>query len=234
MKHTVRSTHMLILVLAIFFSLACGAASQAVATSAPVEKAAPTAAVEPTAAPTEAATEAPVALADISGARIFLSDLPEGFEELPSEDLNEGGQVPGEDGIQPGLIFGFVNPGDFQMVVGMNFLLTGGLDQLGFGLVLSQQEAMLKEFVSAMGTNNVRDEKVLEGFEDIGESQVAMTMFADVEGIPMQVDVIMLQRDAIGGMVLSMNMEGKTPGISLHELGTAFDKHIQETLETLP
>lgn len=231
MNTNVRWTTKLLLLFTVLITLACGAAAQA--TSEPAVKSAPTQASEPTAVPTEAPTEAPAADLDVSTARIYLTELPAGFEELPGDELNADSAA-GEDDFQPAFTFGFANSTDFQMIIGMNFLLDKGLDRLGFGLALNQQEEVLKEFVSAMGTSNTHDEKILEGFEDIGKSQVAMSMIGELEGIPMQVDVLMLQRDEIAGVLISMTLEGTQPKISLHELGVLFDTHIQETLDAAP
>jgi len=217
----------LALILMVLVTLACGASSQA----SPAE--APGTADSPEATPAYTPTVLPTALPDISEARISLSELPEGFEEIPVDENSLGEAPSTEDEFQPEAIFTYANKNQFQMIFGMNFLLDKALDRAGFDLALGQPETTLKQFTGVMGGQNVRDEKILDGLDGVGETQIAMTMLADVQKIPMRVNVAMFRRDIVGGMILSMTMEGEPENISLQELGELFDQHIQESLKTI-
>jgi hypothetical protein len=138
-----------------------------------------------------------------------------------------------EEGFQPEVVFAYVNPEQFQMIFGMNFLLVNPVDRLGFKFALGQPELTLKEFAGAMGSANIRHEKILEGMKDVGDARIAMTMLSDVEDMPMQVNVAMFQRDVVGGMVMSMTMEGQPENISFQEVARLFDQHIQDSLNTI-
>lgn len=119
------------------------------------------------------------------------------------------------------------------MVFGFNFLLLEKLDRASFDIGVSQPELTLPAFVGGMGSENVRDEKVLEGIEDIGEVQIGMLMVTTMQEIPAQVDVIMFRRDKIGAMIMSMVLEGKTPNIAIHDLGLKLDEQVQKTLKSI-
>jgi hypothetical protein len=206
-------------VLIVLVTLACGTSPQAASTTIPEVE------------PSPAATSTPEAPPDVSTARISLDELPSGFEEIPTDEILVAAKASDKSEYLPEVVFAFVNTSEFQVILGMNFLLDGPMERLGFGSALKNGDNSLKEFAGAMGGKNIREAKILDGMEALGEKQKAMTMLADVEGIPMRVDGVMFQRDIVGGMILSMTMEGEVANISLQELGTLLDRHIRETLD---
>lgn len=216
-----------VLVITIFFTLGCQILSQAAPT--PVSES--TSAPEPASLPTDTPvpTEAPEL--DISSAVLTLDDLPAGFEEFSAEELGVSLDDFGDEALQPEEVFIFLNAQNFQMVFGFNFLLTSRLDRAAFDVGISQPEITLPALVSGMGSENVQGEKILEGFEDVGEARIGMTMIANLEGVPVQVDILMFRQDVVGAMVMSMVLEGQAPNITLHDLGLKLDQRIQQTLE---
>lgn len=166
---------------------------------------------------------------DISSAVLTLDDLPPGFEEFDPNELGLFMDDFSEDELQPEEVFIFVNSEDFQMVFGFNFQLSKRFDRAAFDVGISQPEVTLPAFIEGMGSENVQGEKVLDGFEDIGEKQIGMTMIADMEGMPFQVDVLMFRRETIGAMVMTMVLDGDSPNITLHELGLKLDQHFEES-----
>jgi hypothetical protein len=159
---------------------------------------------------------------DLSTARISLDELPEGYKEIQTDEILAAQKASGNDEFLPEGVFAFVNAKDFHMILGMDFLLVDAVDKLGFNLALSNAEKTLKEFAGAIGGKNVREPKVLEGMETLGEKQTAMTMLADVEDVPMRVNAVMFRRGIAGGLLLSMTLEGQPENISLKELGELF------------
>jgi len=167
-------------------------------------------------------------LPDISAAKISLSELPAGFEELSPDEL---GMNEASIGMEPEASFAFVNTRHLQMIFGVDFFVVKQIDRVNLDITLNQPEIGLKQMVSAIGTENVHDEKILTGLEDVGDVQVGMTMVADIEDIPMKVDMLVFRRGIVGAILVSMTMEGQDPNISLHDLGKLFDQHIQEALQ---
>jgi hypothetical protein len=216
----------LALVLMVLVTLACGATSQATPSTS-AENSGSTATEVPT------ATLAPEVVPDLSTARISLDELPKGFKEIATDELLTAQKASGNDEFAPDGFFAFVNANDFHLILGMDFLLIDAVDKLGFNLALRDAENSLKEFAGAMGGQNVREAKILEGLDTLGEKQTAMTMLADVEGVPMRVNAVMFRRDTVGGLLFSMTVEGQPENISLQELGKLFDQHIQESLGTI-
>jgi hypothetical protein len=227
MKNKTSLSVVLILGFITVFILGCQLTSQA--TPAPTSP--PEETFIPASAPTQEVTSTPAPKLDISSAVLKLEDFPAGFEELSPEELGMSTAEFASEGFQPEEVFVFINSQNFQMVFGFNFLLDDTLDRVSFDLGVSQPDVTLPAFVEGMGTENVSDQKVFDDIEDIGEKQIGMTMVATMEDIPMQVDVVMFRRDIIGGMVISMALEGQTPSTSIHELGRKLDQRIQETLK---
>lgn len=226
MKNKTRFVTAILLSLVIFITLGCQLASQAFSTPMPDFLSTP--AGTPTLKPTLSPTPGP----DISSAILRLDDLPSGFEEINLEEIGMTLDDFSNETFQPEEAFLFINMRNFQMVFGFNFLLIENLDRAAFDLGMSQPERTLPALVDGMGPENVQDEKILDGIEDIGDVQIGMTMLANMEDVPVQVDILMFRRDIIGAMLMSMVLEGHSPGITIHELGLKLDQHIQESLQT--
>lgn len=232
MKNKHRPLPKLAFALTIFMTLGCGVASQifAIATPTPTITPSSTTTPSPTITPTRTPTLTPTPLPDISAARILLEELPAGFEELPAQELGMEDAASDEEAMQPEVTFAFQNPNDFQLILGMDFLLVKGLDRAGFGYAINHPDEFLEQVVNSLGAQEIREEKLLTGLEDVGEMRVAMSMIAESDGIPVQVEMILFRRDIVGGMIASITLEGETPSISLHDLARLLDQHIQESL----
>lgn len=224
MKNKTRLATIVLLGLAIFITLGCQLASQT--QPAPASELASEGA--PASLPTDMPTETALPEPDLSSAVLTLEDLPPGFEEFSLADMGVTLDDFSEEELQPEEVFIFINSEDFQMVFGFNFLLTNKLDRATFDVGISQPDAALPALINGIGSEDVRDEELLEGFEDVGEKQIGMTMVTDLEDLPMQVDVLMFRRDVVGAMVMSMVLEGESPNITLHELGLKLDQHFEE------
>jgi hypothetical protein len=197
--------------LLVLVTLGCGASAQAAATEAPFE--------------------APAKLPDMSIARIYRQQLPGGFREIPMDDVAQGSMLPGNDEYLPELVFGYINQNDFHLIIGMNFLLVDAFNRLGFKQAMKDPDT-LKGLASALGGENLREVTTLETLDDLGEQRKAMSMLADVEGVPMRVNLAIFQRDVIGGIIVSMTEEGQQAKISFEKLGQLFDQRVQESLAT--
>jgi len=176
MKHKSRFVTTIFLSSTIFVVLGCQIASQAVPTtgSEPVSTSMPGGQPTQTLPPTQNPEP------DISSAVLKLDDLPSGFEEFNPEELGMSIDDFSDEDFKPEEVFIFLNSQDFQMIFGFNFLLTERFDRAAFDISMSQPEMTLPALVNGMGSENIQDEKVLEGFEDIGEAQIGMTMIANM------------------------------------------------------
>ena len=227
MNNKTRVVIAIILSVTIFITPGCQIASHILSTPTP----APT--LTPVNTPTKMPTLTPKPISDLSSAVLTLDDLPPGFEEYTLDEFGISADDFSNEDFQPKDVFIFVNPQDFQIVFGFNSLLTEKIDRAAFDVAMLQPEITLPVLVNGMGPENVHDEKLLEGMEDIGEVQMGMTMIANMEGVPAQVDVLMFRRNIIGAMVMSIVLEGQSPNITIHDLGLKLDQNIQDNLDTI-
>jgi len=227
-----RRNSVLLTLLIVFSTLGCAVISQFAPTATPTSTATSTPSMTPS--PTETLTLTPTFTPtpepELSMPRITVDDLPPGFEDIPPEELGMDTSSFSDEDFQVEEVFVFVNSNDFQMIFGFNFFLTSRLDRVSFDVDVNRPESTMGSFVEGIGAENVQDQKILDGFEDVGDTQVAMTMLADLEGIPIRLDVLTFRRESMGTMVMSMTFEGETPNISLHDLGLLMDQKFQEAL----
>lgn len=219
-------------VLTILSTLGCAVTSRFAPTATPTSTSTstPSQTPSPTQTPTETPTLTPTPEPELSIPRITLDDLPSGFEEVPPEELGMDESSFSDDNLKVEEVFVFVNSTNFQMIFGFTFFLNNSLDRVSFDVDVNQPESTMGSFVEGIGAENVKDQKILNGFEDVGNTQVAMTMVADLEGIPIRLDVLTFRRDTMGTMFMSMTIEGETPNITLHDLGLLMDQKFQEAL----
>ncbi len=218
MKNKISLAAIVVPALAVLLTFGCGTSPKTASTSAPKATSLP------------AATSTPKPLPDFSKVRVSLDELPAGFKEIATDDILAKQKASGKEAYLPDGMFAFVNTDKFQVIFGMNYLLSSATKSLAFSGFLKHSDSTLKDFAGALGGKNIREEKVLEGLETLGEKQAALTMLADLEDIPMRVEGVLFKRDNIGSLILTMSMEGESPNISLQELGTLLDQHIQESL----
>lgn len=217
-----RTTLVLLPGLLALLALNCQVTAQLIATPTPTLTATPTS--TPTLTPTASPTPRP----DLSAYVLELEDFPPGFEELTLEELGLTMDDFNNEGFEPEQVFVFVNPRQFQMVIGFNFLLTDRLNRISFDAVASDPELFLPAFVSGVGPENVSEVKVMTGMEDIGEMQIGIRMLAETEGIALNVETLIFRRDILGALLMSMNMQGRVPNVPLADLGQALDRRFLE------
>jgi hypothetical protein len=197
-------------------------------TSTPTSTPTATATLTPT--PTLTATPTQTPKPDLSGAVLSLADLPEGFEEVSATEMGLKTEDLATAFFEPDRVFVFIRPEPLQMVFGVNYLLATSSQRTLFDVNLADPELTLPQTVAALGAANVRGERALEGMEDIGDKQLGMTMVSTVQGIPLQLDILLFRRESVGIMLFSMVPEGKKPSISIHEMGLKLDQHATEAL----
>ena len=142
------------------------------------------------------------------------------------EDLERFGVEPFDEEVEPENIFVFVNPRQFQTIVGYNFLLTDRLQRLAFDAIVSEPDILLQAVVSDIGPENVSNEKVLQGLDDIGELQTGISMVAKTKGIALQVEALIFRRGIIGAYIMSSTFPGRKPTITIKELGRILDERM--------
>jgi hypothetical protein len=165
----------------------------------------------------------------VSEAVLTLEDLPSGFEEISLDELGLAEEDLSGDEFTVEAIFAFLEAEHFEFVMGFTTLLLTRLDQAGFDVALDQPEFLMDSFVGGMGAVEILEQNELE-LGDLGDASAGLTLVADVEGIPMRMDMAVFRRDIVGAFIVVMYIDGDVPVLSIGEAANKLDARIVEVL----
>ncbi len=197
------------------------------ATSTPTQTSTPT--ITSTTTPTFPGTDTsiPEPHVDISWAVLTLNDFPAGFEELSPNDLGIGDLSSEE--LEVENTFFFIKPVQLQLVVGLNFLLIENINRISFDAAINQPDLLITAIAEGLGTTNVRNWRILGGLGNVGTSSAGIRVTVDMEET-MRMDIVLLRRDVIGVMLVSLYREGYTPSVFIQSLAFSLDQRIRNGL----
>jgi hypothetical protein len=193
----------------------------------------PTSTATRTPTPTLTAKPAP----DYSQVLLKLEDLPKGFEEIPSSEIDREDLLSQSTSLyRYDNVFMFIEPSNFEVLVGITMIVTGTLQQTSLDMQM-ENPALLMSFLG-LGIDNAggetSDKKTIPGMDDIGDSSTGMSMVIDMSGIAMQTDIAMFREGNVVGMLMLMHPKGSTAKASLHELSLILDQRIVEAQAAVP
>ncbi|MFZ2096525.1 MAG: toll/interleukin-1 receptor domain-containing protein [Anaerolineales bacterium] len=181
-----------------------------------------------TPAPTNSPTVAPTLELDLSKVVLSQKDLPSGFEEMSLAEFGLTKEDLSGDNFTVESIFAFMGAEPFELVMGFTTLLPTRLEQAGFDVALDQPEFMMESFISGLGATDILEQKELAYLNDIGDASAGMTVVADMEGIPMRMDMAIFRRDTVGAFVLVMYLDSDVPALTVDEASNKLDDRIVE------
>lgn len=203
--------------------------------SAIIEEAVPT--EEPTlppptltATPISTPTDIPTSVSDLSKAVLTLEDFPFGFTEMSLAEFGLTKEALSGEDFTVEEIFVFLAADPLEIVIGFTTLLPTQLDQVGFDVGLHQPDFMMDAFVGGMGATDILEQKELPHLNDIADASAGLTVVADMEGIPMRMDMAVFRRDIVGAFVLVMYIDGDVPLWSVEEVTNKLDDRIVEVI----
>lgn len=164
--------------------------------------------------PTASPTDTPPPLADLSEITLTLDDLPAGFQEMPPADMGLSQDGLSQGGLKVQSLFTFLEPKHFEILMGFTSLLSTQLEQSGFDLSLRQPDLLTESLIKGMGTTTILEKKPLTDVGDIGDASTGITVVADMQGIPMRIDVVVFRRGNAGAFLILMYRDKETPLIS--------------------
>lgn len=194
----------------------------------------PTATPTATLIPTATNTALPVPTATPSGPALSdlvltLADLPPGFEIVSLEDFGLTREALSGDDLTVESVFVFMEYARFEFVMGFTTLLETRLDQASFDAELGDTDYLIDAFVLGLGASEVLEQGEIPGLA-VGDTSAGLTVVADLEGIPMRMDIVVFRRDVIGAFVLIMYLDGDVPVIPITEVAGKLDDRIVEIL----
>jgi hypothetical protein len=177
-----------------------------------------------------------------TAATLTLKDLPPGFTELPPElssvlssRLEVLTQQLGQANLKPENFFAFVDPQDFQIILGFTSQLPNQPEQASFDTSVQQlqqpevQQRMmsrLQESIKSMGPIKVTEYKTLPGLNDVANASTGITMGLEAQGQPLRLDFATFRRNSVGAFTAVMYPNGAQPKLAVGEVARKLDGRI--------
>lgn len=204
-------------------TLACQAARRLLPTEVP-----PTLTSTPSPAPTATRrpTLTPTAMPDITALMLRPGDLPKGFKarEIRSLDDEELKKL----GMSREDFFLFANEQSRQVISGFRTLLPDRSARQDADFEIADQQGVTNLITSWIGTDDIRDSKLLNGFEEIGDARLAVTIGYTSREHNFRVDGVVFRRGSIYVLMTIDYPEGYKPLAKLKDLAAILDDRIQE------
>lgn len=173
---------------------------------------------------------------------LTLKDLPSGFTELPPEisaalssRLDVLSQQIGQGTLKPENFFAFVNPQNFQIVLGFTSNIPdqpqqasfdANMQQLSKPEVQQQMLSQLQERLKKLGEVKVTEYRTLPGLNDLANASTGLTLGLETRGQPLRVDVAAFRRNSTGAFTAVMYPLGKQPQVNVGDVARKLDGRI--------
>jgi hypothetical protein len=173
---------------------------------------------------------------------LTIEDLPSGFTELPPElaaelasRLTVLAQQMGQGNLNPENFFAFVNPENFQLVLGFTNKLPNQSEQTSFDdnlqklqqpEVQQMMRTQVREQLKAYGDVKVTDYKALPGLNDVANASTGMTLELELQGQPLRIDFAAFRRNAVGAFTGVIYANGTQPAIAVGDVARKLDGRI--------
>jgi hypothetical protein len=201
--------------------LACQAAARILPTAAP-----PAAPSTPSPAPTRRPTPTPTPRPDISALMVGLADLPKGFKAREFTDLDED-QLK-KLGMTREDFFLFENEQSRQFISGYRSLLADGPARQDADFEISDQASITDFLASWVGATDLLDEKLLNGFENVGDTRMPVSFAFVYHDRHLRVDGVVFRRGSIYVLITIEYTDGYKPVVKLKDLAATLDQRILE------
>jgi hypothetical protein len=181
-------------------------------------------------------------------ATLTLEDLPPGFTELPPELATQVAsrldilrQQLGQGNLKPENFFTFVNPQNFQIVLGFTGKLPNKPEQASFDSSLQQLQqaeaqqqmlSQLQEKLKAFGEIKVTDSGTLPGLNDVANASTGLTLGLEMQGQPLRMDLAAFRRNTVGAFTAVMYAKGGQPAVAVGDVARKLDGRIVQSAQT--
>jgi hypothetical protein len=169
----------------------------------------------------------------LSDVVLTVQDLPPGFQEMSPEELGLTPESLSQEDFTVESLFLFMAAEQLEFVMGFTALIPTELERTGFDVVLNQPDLLLQFFISGMGATEVLEQEALSGLDDIGDASAGLTVVADIQGIPMRMDVAVFRRDIVGAFIFVMYLDGETPLLPVGDAARKLDARVLSAVTAL-
>ncbi len=177
-------------------------------------------------------------------ATLTLEDLPSGFTELPPEiatilasRLEVIQQQLGQEKMKPENFFAYVNPQNFQVVLGCTGKLPNQSEQASFDASLEKAKqpevqqkilSLLQEQLKTFGEVKVTDYRLIPGLNNLANASTGMTLTLEMKGQPLRFDLAAFRRNTTGALTGVMYANGEKPAVGVGDLAQKLDQRIEQ------
>jgi len=167
---------------------------------------------------------------DWSQLAIEARDLPPGFQGMPAEDIAKLKQELRENDLPVESVFAFMEPNNFELLLGLTTPLKNQQSQTQFEQILQQPEVLRELVTDGMGSTQILEQVEIDALDDMGESVAGVTLKLNMEGVPAQLDIVAFQRESIGAFMFLLYLDGQTPRMPIVNLARTLDNRAVEML----
>jgi hypothetical protein len=207
-------------------TLACQAAGRLLPAESPPT---PTSTPSPAPTATRRPTLTPTALPDITALMLLTADLPKGFKSREIRNLDD--QELKKLGMTREDFFLFENEQSRQVISGFRTLLPDQSAREDADFEIADEKSVTGLIASWIGADDIRDSKLLNGFEGIGDARLAVTFAYQSGGRGFRVDGAVFRRGSIYVVMTIDYPDGYKPLAKLRDLAAVLDSRIQEDPE---
>ena len=177
-------------------------------------------------------------------ATLTLKDLPPGFTELPPEiatmlasRLEVIKQQLGQENMKPENFFAYVNPQNFQIVLGFTGKLPNQSEQASFDASMEKAKqpdvqqktlSLLQEQLKTFGEVKVTEYRLIPELNNLANASTGMTLALEMKGQPLRFDVAAFRRNTMGALTGVIYANGEQPAIGVGDLARKLDQRIEQ------
>jgi hypothetical protein len=166
-----------------------------------------------------------------------LDDLPEGFEEIALEDIAATAyEVLFGDDAELSSVFGFIyssRTDEDDTITGFTVYLPTGEERFTFSKGLDQPEQLLDSIIESLEVEEVFDQAMLLGLEEIGDASIGLTITARIDNVDWRIDIVPFRTEDTGAVVMVKYQDSISPIMTVEEAAAALNRRIVEaSIET--
>ncbi|WP_199247163.1 hypothetical protein [[Phormidium] sp. ETS-05] len=159
-------------------------------------------------------------------------DLPKSFQAMPQTDLEQLRRDLTQEDFQVASVFAFMDPNNFELVMGITTQIQSPAEQQDFDRTLNQPEVLQALLTEGLGQSEIKRRQPLTNLNNIGNSAGGVSLDVDLEGVPARLDIIAFRRDEVGAFVFVMYLNEETPVMAASEVARKLDARVVKMLST--
>ena len=191
----------------------------------------------PTLTPLPQTPTSSASLDELSAITLLEFELPDGFAQIPPEELGfseaEIKALMAADDLSVGSVFSFLHDAQFQFLIGWTVFLPDRVSRAAFDAEINRPESLLDALVASLEAGEVTDSKILPIPGTIGDASTAVTLalrFPD-GALPLRMDFLAFRRELLGVFIFEAYVDGEPAQAPIVDVARTIDSKIQSALQ---